>query len=348
MPNYVKNRLSFAGPDSDIQKLLDTVKNDELGIGTIDFNKVIPMPEDLMIESGSRTTNGLKAVDQYIKGNRLNDYLCKARIDELQDILNKHMSELPEEEQDTWEIGVNSAVNIVKYGYPNWYDWSVDTWGTKWNACGYCEGIDYSDFEHFEFDTAWSAPIPVLSKLSEMFPKIDIHHKWADEDFGQNVGDVMYRNGKIYMDLTPSSRKDCLELASEVWEYDLSEMGYRLNQSGTDYVYTDGDDYELIELLGQEALFTNDRLNPSEVPEGTYLYHFRMTDDGEQFGSVEENVTVNHGGSILTKEPIDLGTSGCIELTEDTSPNFLGRDITISEFLDNTYTLDEDIGQTMA
>ncbi len=89
MPNYVKNRLSFAGPDSDIQKLFDTIKNDELGIGTIDFNKVIPMPEDLMIESGSRTTNGLKAVDQYIKENRLNDYLCKARIDELQDINTK-------------------------------------------------------------------------------------------------------------------------------------------------------------------------------------------------------------------------------------------------------------------
>jgi hypothetical protein len=348
MPNYVRNRLSFAGPKNDIQKMLETIKNDELGIGTIDFNKIIPMPEELMIECGSRTTNGLKAVDQYIKDNRLNDYLCKARIDELQDILNKHSAELPETEQDTWDIGVKSAVNIVKFGYPNWYDWSVDTWGTKWNACGYSEGIDYSEFEHFEFDTAWSAPVPVLTKLSEMFPKIDIHHKWADEDFGQNVGDVMYRNGKIYMDLTPSSSKECLELASDVWEYDLEELGYFPNKNGDGYVFTERDDFELVELFGQDALFTNERLNESEVPEGLYLYHIRMTDDGEQFGAIEESVTVNHGGSVITKQPIELGESGYIDFNEENSPNFTGNDISMHEYIDDQYTVNEDIGQAMS
>ena len=347
MPNYVKNKVRFNGSDNDIKTMLEAIKSDELGIGTIDFNKVIPMPEDLMIESGSRTTTGLKMVDSYIKENNLRGLLSKATANELKLELNKHTSELPEDEQSTWEIGVKSAVNILKYGYPNWYDWSCDNWGTKWNACGYSEGIDYSENEYLEFDTAWSAPIPVLVKLSEMFPKIEFQHKWADEDFGQNVGDVTYKKGEM-LDYTPSPHKECLELASEVWEWDLTDFGYRLNQSGDDYVYTDSDEYELVELLDQHALFTNDRLSPSDVPEGLYLYHIRTTDDGEQFGSIESSVTVNHGGSILTKEPIDLGTSGCIQINEDNSPNFIGQDITMSEFLDNEYTLDEDLGQSMA
>ncbi|MCR5456632.1 MAG: hypothetical protein K6F14_00985 [Clostridiales bacterium] len=346
MPNYVKNKINFNGSDKDIKELLERIKSDELGLGTIDFQKVIPMPEDLMIESGSRTTNGLKMVDSYIKENNLRGLLSKATADELKTELDKHTSELPDDEQSTWEIGVKSAANILKYGYPNWYDWSCDNWGTKWNACGYSEGVDYADNEYLEFDTAWSAPVPVIAKLSEMFPKIEFLHKWADEDFGQNVGVLTYSDGEI-SDYTPSSHKECLELASEVWEYDLTEFGYRLNQSGDDYVYTDGDDYELVELLGQKALFTNERVNDSEVPEGLYLYHIRMTDDGEQFGSLEPSVAVNHGGSILAKEPIDLGELGFIEFNEHISPNFLGQDMTMGEFLDSEFLQNEEIGQTM-
>ena len=59
MPNYVKNKVRFNGSDKDIKAMLKTIKSDELGLGTIDFRKIIPMPEDLMIESGSRTTNRL-------------------------------------------------------------------------------------------------------------------------------------------------------------------------------------------------------------------------------------------------------------------------------------------------
>lgn len=347
MPNYVKNRIRFNGSNKDIAEMLDRIKSDELGLGTIDFQKVIPMPKDLEIESGSRTTNGLKMVDEYIKENKLEKLISKGTADLLKSKLEQHTSELPDDEQGTWEIGVKSAVNILKYGYPNWYDWSCDNWGTKWNACGYSEGIDYSDNDYLEFDTAWSAPVPVLAKLSEMYPDIEFQHKWADEDFGQNVGDVTYKDGEI-RDYTPSSHKECLELASEVWEYDLTEFGYRLNQSGDDYVYTDGDDYELVELFGQKALFTNERINDSDVPEGLHLYQIRMTDDGEQFGSLENSVIVNHGGSILTKEPIDLGESEHIEFNEHTSPNFLGQDMTMGEFLDNDFSAEEDIGQTMA
>ena len=36
--------------------------------------------------------------------------------------------------------------------------------------------------------TAWSAPIPVIKKLSEMYPNIELTLEFADEDLGQNCG----------------------------------------------------------------------------------------------------------------------------------------------------------------
>ena len=45
MPNHVKNVLTLVGDEEKIKELLEAVKNDEYGIGTIDFEKIIPMPD---------------------------------------------------------------------------------------------------------------------------------------------------------------------------------------------------------------------------------------------------------------------------------------------------------------
>ena len=50
MPNHVKNQISFKGDPEEIRKLLEWVKNDEFGMGTIDFDKIIPMPEGMSRE----------------------------------------------------------------------------------------------------------------------------------------------------------------------------------------------------------------------------------------------------------------------------------------------------------
>ena len=61
MPNHVTNRLNLIGEQIRIDELLDRIKNDELGRGTIDFNKIIPMPEALEVESGSVESDAIKA-----------------------------------------------------------------------------------------------------------------------------------------------------------------------------------------------------------------------------------------------------------------------------------------------
>ena len=55
MPNHVENIIQLRGDQKRIREMLEQIKDDDFGIGTIDFQKVIPMPASLDIISGSKT-----------------------------------------------------------------------------------------------------------------------------------------------------------------------------------------------------------------------------------------------------------------------------------------------------
>ena len=62
--------------------------------------------------------------------------------------------------------------NIEKYGAPTWYEWSVEHWGTKWNA-RYAEVTENGDGSvHVQFDTAWTFPFPIFEKVAADFPTL--------------------------------------------------------------------------------------------------------------------------------------------------------------------------------
>ena len=92
---------------------------------------------------------------------------------------------------------------------------------------------------------------------------------------------------------------------------------------------------DVIEVLDRRALFSNGRLMPEQIPEGLYAYDLRYSDDGGRFCSIEPKVGVNHGGTVLMRDILDFGESGYIPLDEDTEPNFLGDEMTPSEFAED-------------
>ena len=47
MPNHVTNIIELNGDRLEIKNLLETIKNDEIGLGSIDFEKIIPMPDNI-------------------------------------------------------------------------------------------------------------------------------------------------------------------------------------------------------------------------------------------------------------------------------------------------------------
>lgn len=341
MPNWVENRLSYNGNETEIKEMLEKIRYDNATIGTIDFNKIIPMPKSLDIECGSRTDKGIEMVKNYLENLPAELKGKEGTYEEVLEDLHNHSADISDdEEKKIWDIGVTAVDNLYKYNAPTWYEWCNDNWNTKWNACGYDENTDYSDSDFIWFQTAWSAPVPVIQKLSEMYPNIELTLEFADEDLGQNCGEMKFKDGDIFEEYIPQTGKEAIEFAARVWEYDLSDFQLHLNATGTDYIYTGESDYELVELFGKPALFTDERLTLNDVPLGLNLYHIRMSDDNGMFAALEPEVKVNHGGSVITSENIDLGEEGYIEFTDETRPNFLGQGLSIDDYVTDNYTMD--------
>lgn len=348
MPNHVENHIEFNGDKQQIDAMLNKIKSDKYGTGTIDFKKIISMPETLNIEAGSKTDHGLKTYREFIEvytAGRSDKEALKALENIPTESENAFLRQRADIKRDEWELGKTAWQNIRKYGAPTWYEWSITNWGTKWNAYGYEEGTDYSACDELTFQTAWSAPHPILRKLSEMFPEIVFKHQWADEDIGMNCGERCYLGGEKIDEFIPEGIR-ATEFALEVWDYDPLELGLAKNSTGTAYVNIENESYQLIELFGKPALFSNDRITPKDIPEGLYCYDLRHSDDSDRFCSVEPKVAVNHGGSVITDIPLDFGDKGYISLTEDTEPNFLSEDLTIAEYMNGEFEQSDSQEQT--
>ena len=189
MPNHVTNIVRVSGDPEKVKAMFEDIKDDKIGLGSIDFNKVIPMPEHIF------------------RGN----------------------------------LGMAER---EKYGKDNWY-WSIAHWGTKWNSYGYDGAYTPQDFdgEHIEFQTAWSRPESVIAALAAKYPDLSFEHKWADEDFGYNVGHLEYEDGEeMFCDIPPGGSKEALEMAAEIHDVDLADEGYLYNEKTGEYEYHNPDE----------------------------------------------------------------------------------------------------------
>ena len=91
--------------------------------------------------------------------------------------------------------------------------------------------------------------------------------------------------------------------------------------------------YQEVEIFDVPALFSNGRIALADIPEGLYRYDLRGSDyDPGMPVTVEQNVTVNHAGAIITAKPLDLGEDGRLYLTEDEGLNFVGGEISMQRF----------------
>jgi len=72
----------------------------------------------------------------------------------------------------------------MKFEGNHWYDWNVRNWGTKWDVAvsseeqhpnTYMEGPTPNGDNlvvYYNFETAWSRPLPALAKLSDQYPDL--------------------------------------------------------------------------------------------------------------------------------------------------------------------------------
>lgn len=203
MPNHVKNIVKMDG----ITKL--PLFTEEESVMCFDFNKLIPMPESLNIESGSKTdesivyyltekcTRSIRTVNEESKQiiNKLvkNMFGGEEWPNEIfLRILDRTYSMSEMEKEKIYSDGKIYVDNWQNYGATTWYDWRCEKWDTKWNAYD----NEQPDDDTIVFETAWSSPQKVIEKLAQMYPGAVIEHWWADEDMGSNTGYARYERGQ--------------------------------------------------------------------------------------------------------------------------------------------------------
>lgn len=247
MPNYVQHNASLSGSSASLKRLLEAIKDDDEGLGSIDFNKIVPMPESLNVESGSRTslaivwfvsekgtipTSEIREIP--VVKNCVNNRFSKDWVAEVVLNCRRGIKEGWFDSNEYYELGRTYVNNYNQYGAPTWYEWCTENWGTKWNACDCAWDVPSTVSEMTEpdaeasceirFQTAWSTPTPVMLRLSEMFPDVKIRVEYADEDLGANCGKYELLGGNILEDVEMDDCDDAFVFACNIWGYDPDEM----------------------------------------------------------------------------------------------------------------------------
>ena len=118
----------------------------------------------------------------------------------------------------------------AKYGASDWYDWSVNNWGTKWNAyeIGEWDVQSNKKIAAITYQTAWSPATEFFLNASVKFPKLSFKHSFADEG-GGFLGWQEIKNGEI--------------IASEDLDW-YSKAGIQFRDREIGYYYSD-EEYEI-------------------------------------------------------------------------------------------------------
>lgn len=227
MPNYIRTKLML--PKSRLEEIASIIINKETG--EVDFNKLIPMPNELNIEFSLDSDLGLGLEitrlnpDINYYGNK-EDKLSKNNFDNLKSkflfepkILSLEKIEELKSRKDynhLLDLGKQQVKNIKNYHAENWYTWCVNNWGTKWNALN-----TFIDEENaiIYFETAWDAPFPIYEALSNA-TNSKLAFLYADEDLGGQHGYILVHNGKIDLSgqFNPSS-DDAMKLHNDIWGF---------------------------------------------------------------------------------------------------------------------------------
>ena len=94
-----------------------------------------------------------------------------------------------------------AKINKEKYGYEDWYEWSINEWGTKWDACS--SNVDDQDDNEISisFETAWSPPLEWMQKASAKYPLLTFEN-YVEEESDAFIGKPIARAGNLCENLT--------------------------------------------------------------------------------------------------------------------------------------------------
>lgn len=213
MPNHVTQQLTIDGADA--PEVIKCIAGTE---STFDFNKVIPMPEELNIKESSDGLMGLAAIsgrcDEYLSYQSMKDKGIRTPAE--------FAAYVERERPLAIDLAQKYLSNQQKFGHATWYGWCNDNWGTKWKAYSVDEPEFLLDRAAFRFNTAWSPAIPVIVRLSELFPSIELTLRYFDEGWNF-AGEAFFKAGRCVDECFAPDETDLRTrfVYREVYGYDV-------------------------------------------------------------------------------------------------------------------------------
>ena len=166
MANNIINRVKFITRGEEILKKMMTENN-------FDFEKIIPTPKTLLVTSGSIVNFTItyaynkKSEEEKAKiKETIKNYLEFKNLEKKEkcylEYLEKELNLKEGINTPLKDFGIKSLEdlgnfyinNIIKYGFPTWYEWRIANWGTKWNAFG----TEILSNDEIKFQTTWNCP----------------------------------------------------------------------------------------------------------------------------------------------------------------------------------------------
>lgn len=223
MPNWTFNTLQ--APKKVLKKYLkeNVLPNNPDKEYIFDFNLIIPMPKSLDMESGSSTDECIviylfdkmtKTVDEIdddtkhliYKLTGMN-FFDKEKEEMFTNLIERIKQKYTDEEKmkEGYFLGKQYMENYLNYGALTWYEWRIANWGTKWDACDDYVDPNFNkakanDEVWVTFNTAWSAPIPIIEKIMNDNPNCKISFFWENEDWDGKHWWKRFKNGNYSSD----------------------------------------------------------------------------------------------------------------------------------------------------
>lgn len=258
MPNWVYHRMRLTGSPEALERFVAQLKRegadgqdpdqDQAPVGyALDFNVWAPMPAELeAIEVGGSSHLGDALLAQmaepweaFVAEHPWCARLCQVLpsqdflvVGDLVRWLDAQALEgtassstdaqvALQQLQHCLSLGRTCVINIARHGHADWYSWSLEHWGTKWNG-GRCELKRNSETElALYFETAWSPPEPVLRRIVQAHPALSGSVDYLDEGFGF-AG--TYRFGaQVPGGFEDEPTSDAAGLAREVFDWEVDE-----------------------------------------------------------------------------------------------------------------------------
>ena len=291
MPNWVYNEIRFKSED-DCKKVAELMKGDDgdfdfnnvipipeyleriPGFGTTShtralayaFSKGKQMTEREMEAAIKKAYPQIQDVahtpkfDAWLEPTRDPYVLSKADVIELTRIADStdYQNEIycygtcnkPEPYEEYAEL-VKRA--FFETGHFDWYSWSLEHWGTKWNSCN--PEIDIQG-KRIYWETAWSPSPKIVAAIHEK-TGIPMYYIYTEEQITVFAGEMIFKKGELKVRETDDPR-ECFQLAAfmELVDSDFC----RISPNG-DAVYENEDEWESATEITPEAFLEKEFLS---------------------------------------------------------------------------------------